>query len=153
MGALAVLLADLRCGSRNPLRVAADKEESADDEAYGGPRGEDAESGPGVDHEVVEIYGVLDGEPGVHWADLIQVSLPVGVGDGIGEYREEVQDAEDGPDRRGGVAHGGGGSETEQGDQGEVENRAGGGAQCGGVGQGDCRVAVGGGEPMAVEDD
>ena len=57
------------------------------------------------------------------------------------------------PIRDGGFPHGGGDAEAEQGDQGEVEDRPGGGAQHGPVGQGQWRGAARRGEAVAGQDE
>ena len=64
----------------------------------------------------------MDGEPGGHGADLLEVPVPGGVRDKLGEERKEVEKPEDQSDGRGGVADGGGNAEAEEGDENEVEN-------------------------------
>ena len=70
----------------------------------------------------------LDGEPGGHRGDLLEVSSQR-VGDGLGEEGRQVEQAEHGSDGYGGVADGGGDAEAEQGDEDEIEDAAGRGAQ------------------------
>ena len=65
----------------------------------------------------------------------------------MGQERGQVEQGEGRSDRDGGVADGGGDAEGEQGDEGEVDDVAGGGSQGRRVGEGDERVAVGGSDP------
>jgi hypothetical protein len=70
----------------------------------------------------------LDGKSSGHGGDLLNVP-PQWVGEGLGEEWGQVEQAEHDGDRSGGVADGGGDAEGEQGDQDEVADAAGGGAQ------------------------
>src|SRR5215470_11711946 len=121
--------------------------------SLGGPGGQDAEAGPRAEGQAAQAGGGLDLEPGRHRRDLLEVALHVRVGDHAGDDREQVEQAEHDADGHRGVPDGGSGTEAEQGDQGEVEDRPGGGAQHRPVGQGQRREAVGPGEAMAGQDE
>ncbi|MFL6077074.1 MAG: DMT family transporter [Mycobacteriales bacterium] len=86
--------APLRLGGGNldpaGLRIAEVEEEGTGEEGADGPGGEHSEAGPGAEREAVQAGGGLDGEAGVHRADLLDVALPVRVGDHGGDDREEV---------------------------------------------------------------
>src|SRR5262249_1956549 len=129
--AIPARLAIMACGWRwgcpwgLSLRVAQPEQQPAGEERGCGPGGEDAEACPGADGQVVQVGGVLDGEPGVHRRVSLDLVLPVRVaGQDGGDDRGEVEQAEDGAGGCRGVPDDGGGAETEQAGQGRAENRA-----------------------------
>src|SRR6266496_4199905 len=94
--------------------VSHPEEQRAGDECAGGPGGEYCEALPGAQRYAAQPGGGLDVEAGGHGRDLVEAVLPVRV-DGVGENREQVEQAEDDPDGGGGVAYGGGDAEGGEG--------------------------------------
>jgi hypothetical protein len=107
----------------------------------------------GADGQGVQAGGGLDGQPGGHRPYLLEVPFHVrAAGDG-GNDREQVEQAEDDSDGRGGLPQGGGGAEAEQGDQRQVQHRPECGAEHRPACDGERRVAVGRADPVAGQDE
>src|SRR5215472_13573275 len=107
--------------------VAQAEHQSADGEGSGGPQGEHAEAPPRRERQSLYIDRVLDIQAGGYRTDLLQVPMPLLVTDHASDDRENVQQAEDEPDRHRRFPHDGRDAEAEQRDQGEVENGPAGG--------------------------
>lgn len=67
----------------------------------GCPCSEHAESGPRTDRQTFQVDGRLNGEAGIGRRHLLEMPFPFGFADHLDEDREEIQDCQHGPDRRG----------------------------------------------------
>ena len=108
---------------------------------------------PGADGQVVQAGGGLDGQAGGHGPDLLDVPGQVRAAGHRADDREQVEQAEYHCDGGRRIAERGGGTDAEQGDQREVENRAEGGAEHWPVAEGQGRVAVARPDAVAGQDE
>src|SRR5690348_8278339 len=98
------------------------KQDPAGCESRSSPQGEHPQADPRADRQAVQISGGLNRESGRHGTDLFQMPVPGRIGHDLGEEREQVEEPENDPDRRGGVTYRSGDAEAEQRDKDEVQN-------------------------------